>query len=51
MLQSYSHFSIRYPSDYEAFRISRLPGTFDEAKAGSRLKLPTPETWETQLAK
>jgi len=25
-------------------------GEFDEALAGTRMKLPTPETWETQIS-
>ena len=40
----------RYPSNANDFYASRLPGVFEEEKAGSRLKLPTPITWETQIA-
>ena len=40
----------RYPEDPEAFRKSRLPGTWDQDRAGKRMKLPTPETWETQVS-
>ena len=40
----------RYPSTLEEFYQSRLPGTFDEERANKRMKLPTPETWETQVA-
>lgn len=40
----------RYPEDSEAFRRSRLPGIFDETRAGTRMKLATPETWETQVS-
>ena len=29
---------------------SKLPGTFDEDQAGKRMKLPAPETWETQVS-
>ena len=39
-----------YPEDPEAFRRSRLPGTWDQDKAGKRMKLSTPETWETQVS-
>jgi telomerase protein component 1 len=41
----------RYPMTEVEFMSSRLPGNFDPERAGKRLKLPTPETWETQLAK
>jgi len=27
-----------------------LPGDFDPKKAGKRMKLPIPETWETLLS-
>lgn len=40
----------KYPEDPEAFRRSRLPGTWDQDRAGKRMKLPTPETWETQVS-
>ena len=40
----------RYPEDPEAFRRSGLPGIWDQDKAGKRMKLPTPETWETQVS-
>ena len=40
----------RYPEDPEVFRKSRLPGTWDQDRAGKRMKLPTPETWETQVS-
>ena len=40
----------RYPSNGNDFYASRLPGTFEEDKAGTRLKLATPMTWETQIA-
>ena len=39
-----------YPEDPEAFRRSRLPGTWDQDRAGKRMKLATPETWETQVS-
>ena len=40
----------KYPEDPEAFRKSRLPNTWDESRAGKRMKLPVPETWETQVS-
>ena len=40
----------RYPDDSEAFRKSHLPGTWEQDRAGKRMKLPTPETWETQVS-
>lgn len=40
----------RYPNTPEEFRQSRLPGVFDSTRAGKRMKLPTPETWETQVS-
>ena len=40
----------KYPDDLESFYKSKLPGTFDETRAGKRMKLPTPETWETQVS-
>ena len=42
--------NFRYPSNQNDFYASRLPGTFEEDKAGIRLKLATPMTWETQIA-
>ena len=41
---------IRYPETSDEFYISRLPGVWDPDKAGKRMKLPTPETWETQVS-
>jgi telomerase protein component 1 len=40
----------RYPLTLEAFRAAGLPGNFNPALAGTRLKLPVPETWETMLS-
>ncbi|ELU05341.1 hypothetical protein CAPTEDRAFT_193037 [Capitella teleta] len=40
----------RYPETPEEFYKSRLPGIWDEMLAGKRMKLPIPETWETQVA-
>ncbi|XP_047145181.1 telomerase protein component 1 isoform X1 [Hydra vulgaris] len=40
----------KYPSDLESFYKSKLPGTWVQEQAGKRMKLPIPETWETQLS-
>ena len=40
----------RYPSNSEEFRQSGLDGIFNSELAGTRMKLKTPETWETQIA-
>jgi len=40
----------RYPMDEEKFLKSGLNGEFQKERAGKRMKLPTPETWETQLS-
>lgn len=40
----------RYPEDPEAFRRSHLSGIWDESRAGKRMKLQTPETWETAVS-
>ncbi len=40
----------KYPEDPEAFRRSHLPGAWDQDRAGKRMKLATPETWETQVS-
>ncbi|GFS23870.1 telomerase protein component 1 [Elysia marginata] len=40
----------KYPLTLEEFYQKRLPGTFDETKAGKRMKLAVPETWETQVS-
>ena len=45
-----STFICRYPKTMEEFYQSRLPGTFEEERAGKRMKLPVPETWETQVS-
>ncbi|CAM1331705.1 Uncharacterised protein g10655 [Pycnogonum litorale] len=39
-----------YPDSHENFVQSKLPGTFEESRAGTRMKFPTPETWETQIS-
>uniref|UniRef100_UPI00398F80EF uncharacterized protein n=1 Tax=Pristiophorus japonicus TaxID=55135 RepID=UPI00398F80EF len=40
----------RYPSDLPSFARSRLPGPWDSRRAGKRMKLQVPETWERQLS-
>ncbi|GFS98075.1 telomerase protein component 1 [Nephila pilipes] len=40
----------KYPETAEVFRKSGLPGIWDHKKAGQRMKLPIPETWETQIS-
>ena len=40
----------KYPETPEDFRRSGLPGTWDQDRAGKRMKLPVPETWETQVS-
>ncbi|XP_072885036.1 telomerase protein component 1 isoform X1 [Hemitrygon akajei] len=40
----------RYPSDLQSFSRSRLPGPWDSQRAGKRMKLPVPETWERELS-
>jgi len=40
----------KYPSTEAEFRVSGLYGNFEHEKAGRRMKLPTPETWETLLS-
>ncbi len=40
----------KYPDTLEEFYKSHLPGTFDPKSASKRMRLPTPETWETQVS-
>ena len=40
----------KYPMTFEEFVKVRLPGIFDSEKAGKRMKLEIPETWETQIS-
>lgn len=40
----------KYPSTQEDFAKSGLPGNFERERAGKRMKLPVPETWETLLS-
>ena len=39
-----------YPKSNEEFILSNLTGEWDCEKAGKRIKVPTPETWETQIS-
>uniref|UniRef100_T1JIE1 TROVE domain-containing protein n=1 Tax=Strigamia maritima TaxID=126957 RepID=T1JIE1_STRMM len=39
----------KYPQNLADFWSSGLPGMWDEERSGKRMKLATPETWETQL--
>ncbi|XP_057579321.1 telomerase protein component 1 isoform X2 [Hippopotamus amphibius kiboko] len=40
----------RYPPNLQAFSRSRLPGPWDSSRAGKRMKLARPETWERELS-
>jgi telomerase protein component 1 len=40
----------KYPETETEFRAANLPGEFDAALAGRRMKLPVPETWETLVS-
>ena len=40
----------KYPADEFAFEKTGMGGHFDAAKAHTRMKLPVPETWETQVS-
>ncbi|XP_070582909.1 telomerase protein component 1 [Erythrolamprus reginae] len=40
----------RYPADLPSFSRSRLPGPWDPTLAGSRMKLPMPQTWDRELS-
>ncbi|XP_015273529.1 PREDICTED: telomerase protein component 1-like [Gekko japonicus] len=40
----------KYPSDLHTFSRSRLPGPWDSALAGTRMRLPRPRTWERELS-
>jgi len=40
----------KYPIDVKSFNRSGLPGVFDPERIGKRMRLPTPETWETLLS-
>lgn len=40
----------RYPSNLQAFSRSRLPGPWDSSRAGKRMKLSRPDTWERELS-
>uniref|UniRef100_A0A8C5JWG6 Telomerase associated protein 1 n=1 Tax=Jaculus jaculus TaxID=51337 RepID=A0A8C5JWG6_JACJA len=40
----------RYPSNLELFSRSHLPEPWDSSRAGQRMKLRRPETWERELS-
>eukprot|EP01133_Synstelium_polycarpum_P005272 gene5272-6110_t len=40
----------KYPSSHDEFVKLRLPGEYEGERAGKRMKLPIPETWETLLS-
>ena len=40
----------KYPVDEDEYRKSGLTGAFNADRAGKRMKLPVPETWETLLS-
>lgn len=40
----------KYPATQEDFSKSGLKGEFEPQRAGKRMKLPVPETWETLLS-
>ncbi|XP_042557018.1 telomerase protein component 1 [Dipodomys spectabilis] len=40
----------RYPSSLQQFSQSHLPGPWDSSRAGQRMKLSRPETWERELS-
>lgn len=41
----------KYPSDAKAFTHSGMKGTWDRERAGQRMKLKEPETWERLLSR
>ncbi|XP_060546985.1 telomerase protein component 1 isoform X2 [Pantherophis guttatus] len=40
----------RYPPDLPSFSRSRLPGPWDPTLAGTRMRLPVPQTWDRELS-
>ncbi|XP_036849878.2 telomerase protein component 1 isoform X2 [Manis javanica] len=40
----------RYPSNLQEFSRSRLPGPWESSRAGKRMKLSQPQTWERELS-
>ncbi|XP_039206037.1 telomerase protein component 1 isoform X2 [Crotalus tigris] len=40
----------RYPPDLPSFSRSRLPGPWDPTLAGTRMRLPLPQTWDRELS-
>ncbi len=45
-----SVFVCRYPSDLKAFSRSGLSGVWERERAGKRMKLKQPDTWECKLS-
>lgn len=41
---------IRYPADVKAFTHSGMKGVWDRERAGQRMKLKEPQTWERLLS-
>jgi len=40
----------KYPVSFEKFIELGMTGEYDSERAGKRMRLPVPETWETQVA-
>mmetsp|Transcript_56622 Transcript_56622/g.98632 ORF Transcript_56622/g.98632 Transcript_56622/m.98632 type:complete len:872 (-) Transcript_56622:10-2625(-) len=40
----------RYPETAEDFEESQLPGEWEEGRAGQRMRLPVPPTWDRELS-
>ena len=40
----------KYPTTFDEFQSLRLSGAYDPERGGKRMRLPVPETWETQVA-
>ncbi len=40
----------KYPGSLEEFYASHMTGNFNPDMCGKRMKLPVPETWETQVS-
>jgi hypothetical protein len=40
----------KYPESYDDYVKSGLPGLYESEKAGKRMRLAIPETWETQIS-
>lgn len=42
--------ALRYPADAKTFTRSGMKGAWERERAGQRMKLPQPETWERLLS-